>query len=69
MRCNMMITIDRIEKDKLVLELADGQMIDVPRALIPDAQEGFIYDIKKNDLEMKTRRQRIEGKMNCLFKD
>lgn len=33
----MVITIDRVEKDTLVIELADGQMIDVPRALIPDA--------------------------------
>lgn len=65
----MVITIDRIEKDTLVIELADGQMIDVPRALIPDAQEGFIYDIKKIDLEMGNRKQRIERKMNKLFNE
>lgn len=65
----MVITIDRIEKDTLVIELADGQMIDVPRALIPDAQEGFIYDIKKNELETQTRKQRIERKINKLFND
>lgn len=68
-RFNMVITIDRIEKDTLVIELADGQMIDVPRALIPDAQEGFIYDIKKIDLEMGNRKQRIERKMNKLFNE
>lgn len=63
----MVITIDRIEKDTLVLELADGELIEVPRSLIPDAQEGFIYDIKKNELETQTRAQRIKEKINNLF--
>lgn len=64
----MVITIDRVEKDMLVVELADGQMIDVPRALIPDAQEGWVYNIEKNESEIQTRTQRIEEKMNKLFK-
>lgn len=61
------ITIERVEKDTIILELADGKLIEVPRALIPDAQEGFIYEIKKNASETQKRIQRIEEKINNLF--
>lgn len=63
----MIITVDRIEKDRIILELTDGQMIEVPRALIPGAQEGAIYSIKKENKEQQTRRQRIEEKAKKLF--
>lgn len=63
----MIFTVDRIEKDRIILEPEDGQMIEVPRALIPNAQEGFIYSIKKENKEQQTRRQRIEEKAKKLF--
>lgn len=53
----MKFTVERIEKDTLILELGDGKLIEVPRALIPDAQEGAVYEIKKSALEMQIRTQ------------
>ena len=37
------------------------------KMMFPDAQEGLIYDIKKNALETQTRVQRIEEKIYNLF--
>lgn len=65
----MKFTIERIEKDTLILELGDAKLIEVSCALIPDAQEGAVYEIKKDDSEMQTRRQRIEEKTKRLFYD
>lgn len=45
-RDNMKFTIKQIEKNMLVLTLGYEKPIEVCRALIPDTQEGLIYDIK-----------------------
>ena len=41
----MQVVVDRIEGDYLVLELEDGNIIDVKKELIPNAKEGDIIDI------------------------
>ena len=65
----MKITIDRIENNIAVVELPDGQIIDLPIALFPDAAESDVYTIEKDKNETETRRKRIEDKMNRLFVD
>ncbi len=65
----MKITIDRIENDRFVIELPDGQVLDVPRALFSDASEGDIYRIEKDEVETEVCCKRIQAKMNRLFKD
>lgn len=61
----MKITIDRMENDRLVVELPDGRTIDVPCAWLPDAVEGDVYRIEKE----KAEPQQIREKMNRLFCD
>ena len=63
------ITIDRIENGVAVAELPNGQMINVPGALFPDAAEGDVYTIEKDAAEAEIRRKRINEKMNRLFVD
>jgi len=65
----MIITIDRIENNIIVAELPDGQFIDFPGKLFPDANEGDVYTIKKDVAETDIRRKRINEKMNKLFVD
>lgn len=65
----MKITIDRIEKGFVVAELPDGQTVDIPRVVFPDAVEGDIYTIEKDCGERDARSSRIDDKMNRLFED
>lgn len=65
----MKITVDRIEGDMIVAELPTGQTVDIPRTLMPDAAEGDVFSIEKDQADADGRRKRIEGKMNNLFVD
>jgi hypothetical protein len=67
--CKIRITIDRIEEDFVVAELPDGQTINIPYALFPDAAEGDVYFIEKDESETDARQERITEKMNRLFSD
>ena len=51
----MQVTVDRIEEDYIVLELEDGNIIDVPKELIPGAKEGDIVDIYINKDEREKK--------------
>ena len=64
----MTITIDRFEGDYAVVELPDGNMSDMPKALLPpEAKEGDIIDISINADETDNRKKRIKGLMNNLW--
>lgn len=65
----MRVVIDRIENDRAVVELPDGQMMQLPAALFPHAAEGDVYTIEKDPSETDERRRRIENKMSKLFWD
>ena len=65
----MKIIIDRIENDVAVIELPDGKMIEVPRLLFPDAEEGDAYNIEKDSARRDARLCRMEDIMNRLFDD
>ena len=65
----MRVVIDRIENDRAVVELPDGQTMQLPAALFPHAAEGDVYTIEKDPSETEERRRRIENKMESLFLD
>ena len=65
----MRVVIDRIENDRAVVELPDGQMMQLPAALFLHAAEGDVYTIEKDPSETEERRRRIENKMQNLFVD
>ena len=57
----MEVIIDRFEGDYVVVELANREMVDLPKKLVPvDALEGDVLEIRVNKKETKARRERIE---------
>lgn len=65
----MKVTIDRIENGVAVIELPNGQTVNVPGVLFPGAAEGDVCTIEKDTEETESRRKRINEKMNRLFVD
>ena len=65
----MQVTVDRIEEDYIVLELEDGNIIDVPKELIPWAKEGDIVDIYINKDEREKKEEEVKKLMDDLFVD
>ena len=65
----MQVVVDRIEEDYIVLELDNGDIIDVPRELIPGAREGDIVDIYINRDETNAKKEEVKKLMDDLFVD
>ena len=65
----MQVVVDRIEEDYIVLELEDGNIIDVPKELIPGAKEGDIVDIYINRDETDKKNDEVKKIMDDLFVD
>ncbi len=65
----MQVTVDKLEGDYLVVELASGEMVNIPKKLVPKAQEGDIIDIKINPEATKKQAQKIKNLMDDLFVD
>ena len=66
----MRIIIDRIEGDFAIVELPNGQMIDCPRAMLPDnAKEGSILNITVDEEATNEKLQKVTERMNRLFRD
>lgn len=63
----MKLTIDRIEHDIVMAELPNGQIVSLPLLMFPDAMEGDIYCIEKEEQEIEERRKRINDKMSKLL--
>ena len=65
----MQVVIDRIEEYYIVLELENGNIIDVPKELIPGAREGDIVDIYINRDETNEKKEEVKKLMDDLFVD
>ena len=64
----MKIIIDRFEGDHIVVELEDGNLVDMPRSLVPDgAIEGDVILITLNKEEANERKKRIEEMTKDLW--
>jgi hypothetical protein len=62
------VVIDRFEGDFAVVELPDRNMIDVPKALLPDeAVEGDIIEIRIDRDEAKNQEVQIKGLMDEVW--
>lgn len=64
----MRIIVDRIEGKRIVVELPDMTTVDVPKCLLPNAAEGDVYLITKDERYMADRKERIGDKFNRLKK-
>ena len=63
----MKLTIDRVEHDIVMVEFPSGQVVALPLLLFPDAREGEIYSIEKDNQETEDRRKRIHAKMSQIL--
>ena len=65
----MKITIDRFENDIAVVETENGDILNIPKLLLPsDAKEGSIVHITVDESETEVRRAEMKKKMNGIFK-
>ena len=66
----MKLIIDRFEGNFAIIELPNGQMIDCPKAMLPDnAREGSILNITVDEKATNEKLQKVTERMNKLFKD
>ena len=64
------LIIDRFEGDFAVCETEELNFIDIPKAALPSgAKEGDVLTISLDKEETESRKEKIEGLMNSLFKD
>ena len=63
----MQVIIDRFEEDYAVVELPDKNMINVPRILFPEAQEGDVIKIIVDNEEINKRKEEITALSDNLF--
>ncbi len=64
----MKITIDRFENDIAVVETENGDILNIPKLLLPsDAKEGSIVHITVDESETEVRRAEMKKKMNDIF--
>ena len=66
----MKIIIDRFEGELAVVELPNGNMINCPRAMLPDdVKEGDIISIVVDEKATEEKKKSLTDRMNRLFKD
>lgn len=64
----MRFTIDRFEEEFAIVELENGDMVEIPRAILPiEAKEGDILSITIEKDETEERKKRIQSKFDRLF--
>ena len=59
----MKVIIDRFEGEFAVAEMSDGKMINVPKILLSDAEEGDIIEITVN----KNETQKLKAEVSELI--
>lgn len=65
----MEVIVDRIEDDKIVVEITKGNLGIISRNIIPNAKEKDIIDITIHPKKTKNREKEIENLMNDVFQD
>ncbi len=63
----MKIIVNRIEGNYLVLELEDGNIVDVPKELIPEARECDIIRISIDKEETDKRKEEMQELVDSVF--
>ena len=66
----MKIIIDRFEGELAVVELPNGNMINCPKAMLPDdVKECDIISIVVDEKATEEKKKSLTDRMNRLFKD
>ena len=62
--------IDRIEEDIAVVEISEGNMLDIPLSALPEGvKEGDVITLGINCGSRQAREERINDLMDSLFAD
>jgi len=65
----MHITVDRIEGECIVAELENGDMVNLPRVIAPEAKEGDVISITIDHQETGRLKDKIRSLMDSLWED
>lgn len=65
----MKVIIDRFENDYALVETEDNIIVEIPKALVPNAKEKDVVEITILKSVTEERKEIIENKMNNLFED
>lgn len=65
----MKIIIDRFEGDYAVCEMENLKIVNIPKELVPSAQEGDIIKIDVLKDETKKRKEEIKKLMDNIFEN
>ncbi len=63
----MEVIVNRIEGNYLVLELENGNIVDVTKELIPEAREGDIIRISIDKEETNKRKDEMQELVDSVF--
>ena len=65
----MKVIIDRVEEEIAIVELENGDMVDVPKQILPNnAKEGSVINITCDEKETNAKRDAAKQKMNSIFR-
>ena len=64
----MDVIVDQLEGEYAIIELPNTTVIQAPRELFSNAQEGDVFTIVKNDDKTKERRNHIRQRFETLKK-
>ena len=65
----MKVIIDRFEGDFAVVEIDEGNFVNLPALLVKGAQEGDVVSIEILKDESLERKKNLEKRLKKLFKD
>ena len=63
----MKVIIDRFEGEYAVAEMPDGKMVNIPKVLLPEAEEGDVVEIKINKNETQKLKDEISELMESVW--
>ncbi len=63
----MKVILDRFEEDFALVELENKEIVNIPRILVSEAEEGDIIEIRICKEETRQRQEEIEKIANDLF--
>ena len=61
--------VERIEEGIIVLELSDGSVIKFSQKHLPEAKEGDVVNFTVDNEKTLERREKINERMNTIWKD
>lgn len=65
----MKVIIDRFDGEYAKVEIEEGNFVDIPKILLPNAKEGDIIKIEIDKEGTEERRKYIQELMNKVFED